>query len=118
MTRDQMVEGVMRSAGISKANVNRFYDGLVELARKQLLTNKEFVLPGLGVLRVRTRAARVARNPRTGEKVNVPRKKVVRFRAYKDLRDVLNPGLAGKKSAVEPETPTQEELPIDTTSGS
>ena len=121
MTRDQMVEGVMRSAGISKANVNRFYDGLVELARKQLLTNKEFVLPGLGVLRVRTRAARVARNPRTGEKVNVPRKKVVRFRAYKDLRDMLNPGLAAKKSEVEvePETPpTQEELPIDAPSDS
>ncbi len=119
MTRDQMVEGVMRSAGISKANVNRFYDGLVELARKQLLTNKEFVLPGLGVLRVRTRAARVARNPRTGEKVNVPRKKVVRFRAYKDLRDMLNPGLVGKKSDVEPEPPpTQEELPIDAASDS
>jgi nucleoid DNA-binding protein len=123
MTRDQMVDGVMRSAGISKANVNRFYDGLVELARKQLRNNKEFVLPGLGVLRVRTRAARVARNPRTGEKVNVPRKKVVRFRAYKDLRDMLNPGLAAKQSdaevEVEPETPpTQEELPIDTASDS
>ena len=108
MKRDQMIEGIMRSAGISKANVNRFYDGLVELARKQLLTNKEFVLPGLGVLRVRTRAARVARNQRTGEKVNVPRKKVVRFRAYKDLRELLNPGLAVKKSGVEIEPPPQQ----------
>ena len=111
MNRDQMVEGIMRSAGISKANVNRFYDGLVELARKQLLNNKEFVLPGLGVLRVRTRAARVARNPRTGEPVNVPRKKVVRFRAYKDLRDLLNPALAVRKteSEVESELPPDEE---------
>ena len=108
MKRDQMIEGIMRSAGISKANVNRFYDGLVELARKQLLTNKEFVLPGLGVLRVRTRAARIARNPRTGEKVNVPRKKVVRFRAYKDLRELLNPGLVVKESEAEPEPPPEE----------
>jgi len=106
--RDQMIEGIMRAAGISKANVNRFYDGLVELARKQLLTNKEFVLPGLGVLRVRTRAARVARNPRTGEPVNVPRKKVVRFRAYKELRELLNPGLAVKESEGESEPPPQE----------
>lgn len=108
MKRDQMIEGIMRAAGISKANVNRFYDGLVELARKQLLTNKEFVLPGLGVLRVRTRAARVARNPRTGEPVNVPRKKVVRFRAYKELRELLNPGLAVKESEGESEPPPQE----------
>ena len=108
MKRDQMIDGIMRAAGISKANVNRFYDGLVELARKQLLSNKEFVLPGLGVLRVRTRAARVARNPRTGEKVNVPRKKVVRFRAYKELRELLNPSMAGKEAEVESEPPAEE----------
>lgn len=91
MNRDQMVEGVMRAAGISKANVNRFYDGLVELAKKQLQTQGEFVLPGLGVLRVRTRKATTGRNPRTGEPIQIPRKKVVRFRAYKDLRDLFNP---------------------------
>jgi DNA-binding protein HU-beta len=112
--RDQMIEGIMRAAGISKANVNRFYDGLVELARKQLVANKEFVLPGLGVLRVRTRAARVARNPRTGEKVNVPRKKVVRFRAYKDLRELLNPGLVTKETETEPEPPPEEGGAADT----
>jgi len=95
MNRDQMIEGVMRSAGISKANVNRFYAGLVELARKQLQSQGEFVLPGLGVLRVRTRKATTGRNPRTGEAIRIPRKKVVRFRAYKDLRELLNPASSG-----------------------
>ena len=99
MNRDQMIEGVMRSAGISKANVNRFYDGLVELAKKQLKSKGEFVLPGLGVLVVRVRKATTGRNPRTGEKINIPRKKVVRFRAYKDVRELLNPG---QKSGDEP----------------
>ncbi|KPJ56577.1 MAG: hypothetical protein AMJ42_05180 [Deltaproteobacteria bacterium DG_8] len=91
MDKDQMVEGIMRSAGISKANVYRFYDGLVELAKKQLAREGEFVLPGLGVLRVRVQKAREARNPRTGEKIRVGRKKVVRFKAYKDLKEGLNP---------------------------
>lgn len=100
MNRDEMIEGVMRAAGISKANVNRFYDGLVELAKKQLKSKGEFVLPGLGVLVVRTRKATTGRNPRTGETISIPRKKVVRFRAYKDLRDMMNPGM---KSADEPE---------------
>lgn len=92
MNRDQMIAGVMRSAGLSKANVNRFYDWLVELAKKQLHAEGEFVLPGLGVLRVRVRKATTGRNPRTGETIHIPRKKVVRFRAYKDVREMLNPG--------------------------
>ena len=85
MDRNEMVEGIMRYAGISKANVGRFYDGLAELIRRELVRNKQFVLPGLGVLRVRQRKARTARNPQTGAPVRVPAKKVVRFRAYSPL---------------------------------
>lgn len=107
MTRDQMIEGVMRSAGISKANVNRFYDGLVTLAKRQLDKEGEFVLPGLGVLKVRRAKARDARNPRTGEKIRVPAKKVVRFTTYKELKEMLNPGLVKSR---EPEP--QSELNI------
>ena len=112
MDRDQMVEGIMRAAGISKANVNRFYDGLVELAKKQLEREGEFVLPGLGVLRVRVQKAREARNPRTGEKIQVGRKKVVRFKAYKDLKETLNPsgepGSTSGESASSPEPEVPE----------
>ena len=90
MDRNQMIEGVMRNAGISKANVSRFYDGLVELIRKELLRNKEFVLPGLGALRVRTRRARIGRNPQTGKAIQIRAKKVVRFRAYRALDELLN----------------------------
>jgi DNA-binding protein HU-beta len=92
MNRDEMVDGIMRAAGISKANINRFYDGLVALAKKKLASDGEFTLPGLGVLRVKVRKAREGRNPKTGEKIRIPRKKVVRFGAYKDLKELLNPG--------------------------
>ena len=63
----------------------------VELAKKELQSQGEFTLPGLGVLRVRVRKATTGRNPRTGEPIRIPRKKVVRFRAYKDLRELVNP---------------------------
>lgn len=102
MDRAEFVQGIMRAGGLTKANVNRFYDGLVQLALKKLTKEGELVLPGLGALKVRVREAREARNPQTGEKIHVPRKKVVRFIAYKDLRDALNPGLA-KKAATEAE---------------
>lgn len=89
MTKDKMIEGIMRASGISKANVERFYDGLVILARKELQNKGEFVLPGLGAFKVRVRKARIARNPRTGEPVKVPSKKVVRFVAYSGLKDLF-----------------------------
>jgi DNA-binding protein HU-beta len=89
MTKDKMVEGIMRHSGISKANVERFYDGLVSLALKELKTKGEFVLPGLGALKVRARKARMARNPRTGEPVRVPAKKVVRLVPYSGLKDLF-----------------------------
>ena len=110
MKRDQMIEGIMRHAGISKANVSRFYDGLAELIRRELVRNKQFVLPGLGVLRVRHRAARTARNPQTGEPIRVAAKKVVRFRAYSALDETLN-GPAKKSVPAAPSEPTGR-LPI------
>jgi len=102
MRRDEMIEGIMRYAGISKANVDRFYEGLAALARRELLRNDEFVLPGLGALRVRRRKARTARNPRTGAPVRVPAKKVVRFRTYAPLDEALN-GPGRKPAQPEPD---------------
>jgi DNA-binding protein HU-beta len=91
MNRDEMVDGILKASGISKANINRFYDGLVALAKKKLAADGEFVFPGLGVLRVKVRKAREGRNPKTGEKIRIPRKKVVRFGAYKELKELINP---------------------------
>jgi DNA-binding protein HU-beta len=105
MTKDEMVEGILRNCGISKANVERFYDGLAKLLSKELARNGEAPLPGLGVLRVVRLKARTARNPRTGEAVSVPAKKTVRFRPYKELRDTLNPGLVVKAEAEAPAAP-------------
>ena len=103
MNRNEMTEGIMRNAGISKVNVSRFYDGLVALAQNELVRNKLFVLPGLGALCVRRRKARTARNPQTGAPVNVPAKKVVRFRTYGPLDELLNgPGKPSSAAAGEP----------------
>ena len=112
MNRNQMIEGIMRHAGISKANVSRFYDGLAALAQAELLRNKEFVLPGLGALRVRRRKARMGRNPRTGAPIRVRARKVVRFRAYSALDTALN-GPGGKASKELPAEPSGT-LPMET----
>jgi len=94
MTKEEMVEGILRNCEVSKANVERFYDGLSRLITKELLSQGEMLLPGLGVLRVVTLKARTARNPKTGETIQVPRKKTVRFRPHGELRAAVNPGQA------------------------
>jgi len=104
MNRNELVEQIMKSAGLTKANVNRFYAGLVELAKKELVKNNQFVLPGLGALRVRVRKARIGRNPRTGEPIKISRKRVVRFRAYRQLSELLNP--SGARDEPTPEGST------------
>lgn len=110
MNRDELIEGIMRHAGISKANVGRFYDGLAELVRGELQRRKEFVLPGLGVLKVRQRSARAGRNPQTGQTIHIAARKVVRFKAYSALDELLNgPGRASRRA--EPEKSGQ--LPLD-----
>jgi len=99
MTKDELVEGVLRNCEVSKANVERFYDGLSRLITKELLGQGEMVLPGLGVLRVITLKARTARNPQTGGTVQVPRKRTARFRPHKELREALNPGMTAPAAA-------------------
>jgi DNA-binding protein HU-beta len=114
MNRNEMVEGIMRQAGLSKANVARFYNGLAELIRKELTRNKEFVLPGLGVLRVRHRKARIGRNPQTGEPIRIAAKKVVRFRAYSALDELLNgprKEAPSEAPAAKPSTPPEPSAP-------
>ncbi len=101
MNRAELNEHVMRSAGLTKANVDRFYQGFVDLAKKELQRKGEFSLPGLGTMVVRVRKAREGRNPQTGEKIRIPRSKVVRFRAYKDIKELLNPGLVSNDTEVE-----------------
>ena len=90
MDRNEMYEGIMRQAGLSKANIGRFYAGLVALIHKELVRNGLFVLPGVGALRVRTRKARTGRNPQTGQAMHIPSKKVVRLRAYRSLDELIN----------------------------
>ena len=112
MKKAELAEAVMRAAGLTKANVNHFYTGLVQVIRKELLNRGECVMPGLGVLRVSARKAREGRNPRTGEKIHISRRKVVRFKMYKYLKYALNPHLAEDRQTDAPDTLGEDAPPV------
>ena len=71
--------------GLTKKQANQIMDDLVVLVTKQLKKGVRIRLNGLGILQVRKRAARMGRNPATGEAIKIKASKKVAFRAAKEL---------------------------------
>ena len=61
----------------------------MELAYKEVTSNGEFSMPGMGKLVKKHRAARQGRNPATGATINIPAKTVVKFRVSKAAKDAI-----------------------------
>ena len=72
---------------ISKKEAAAFLDALVGLAYKE--AKNKFTLPGLGKLELKNRKARKGRNPKTGEEIDIPAKRVVKFRVAKAAKDAI-----------------------------
>lgn len=85
-------------ADISKKNIELVYDAIIEEFKRVLLNGEDVALNGIGILKVRERAAREARNPHTGETLHVPAQKAVAFKQSTVIKTALN-GVAkdGKK---------------------
>lgn len=73
--------------GMTKKDVSMFFDKMAEMAYSEVKKSGEFVLPGLGKLVKIKRAARMGRNPATGEQIQIPAKTVVKFRVAKAAKD-------------------------------
>ena len=65
-------------------------DALAVVLKKQLLDGEALLIPGIGTFSVIQKAARLGRNPKTGETVEIPAKKSVKFKATKTLADAVN----------------------------
>jgi len=87
LTKSQVIAQLAETVGITKKQAAHFFEALCELAYKQ--AKNSFVIPGIGKLVLVNRKARVGRNPQTGEKINIPAKKVVKFRVAKAAKDAI-----------------------------
>ena len=74
---------------LPKKQANEMLDDLVALISKQLKKGTRIRLNGLGILIVRKRAARMGRNPATGEAIKIKASKKVAFRAAKELKESI-----------------------------
>ena len=74
---------------LSKKVANEILDDLVAELVKNLKKGNRVRMAGLGILQVRKRAARMGRNPATGEAIKIPAKKKIAFRAAKELKEAV-----------------------------
>ena len=87
MTKSQVMASVAEAAEISKKQAVAAVEALVALAYKN--AKNGFPLPGLGKMVLVNRAARMGRNPKTGEPIQIKAKKVVKFRVAKAAKDAI-----------------------------
>ncbi len=90
MTKAELVAKVAAEAGLTKAAAERCVNAGINALVEALAKGERVALPGLGVFNVKERKARKGRNPRTGEEIKIPARKVVTFSAAKALKEKLN----------------------------
>ena len=107
MTKAELVDEVARVVQLTKKQaetiVNIVFDSIVDSLR----AGQKIELRGFGSFRLRSRKSRTGRNPKTGDRVDVPSKQVPYFKPGKELKDLINASAAADDAGVpEPEAAT------------
>jgi DNA-binding protein HU-beta len=85
VNKEALVNAAATSAGKTKAETEVMIDALLGAIRDGLASGADVRVHGIGILRTRVCGAHVSRNPRTGEPVDVPARRAVRFSAAREL---------------------------------
>lgn len=86
-TKSQIIAGIAEKAETSKKQAKTMLEALVAMAYKEAVNG--FKIPGLGKLVVVDRKARMGRNPATGETIQIPAKRVLKFRVSKEAKQSI-----------------------------
>lgn len=94
MSKSAIMAHFAEKFGIKRKEVAAFFDELSSLAYRE--AKNQFTIPGIGKLVMVDRAARMGRNPATGETIQIPAKTVLKFRIAKAAKDAILPRKNGK----------------------
>ena len=90
MLANELVDEVARTTELTRKHaeviVNTVFDSIVDSLR----TGEKIELRGFGSFRIRRRGSRLGRNPKTGDRVEVPPKRIPYFKPGKELKELLN----------------------------
>ena len=90
MNKNDLISKVADSSGLSKADASNAVDAVIESIIGAMKSGDDVRLVGVGTFSVANRKASEGRNPRTGEKINIPASRQPKFKAGKGLKEALN----------------------------
>jgi len=91
MTKADLVEKVTAVGDLTRRDGEVIVETIFDAVIGALKSGDKIEIRGFGSFRTRQRNSRIGRNPKTGERVEVPAKKVPYFKPSKELRDLVNP---------------------------
>ncbi|WP_414476385.1 HU family DNA-binding protein [Microvirga sp. M2] len=89
LTLRHIAEQLSEAHELPKRQANEMLTQVIEMIAKSLKKGDKIRLTGLGILQVRKRAARMGRNPQTGEPIKIKASKKIAFRAAKELKEAI-----------------------------
>jgi len=90
VNRQELIKRLVKDTGVSKALASRMVATTFATIAKSLKKGEAVTLVGFGTFKTAVRKARTGRNPLTGGKIRIPRRKIVRFSAGKALKTTIN----------------------------
>ena len=89
MNKTELIAAVAEKAGLTKKDAERVINATVETITESLRKGDKVSVSGFGIFEVKAREARVGRNPRTKETIQIPATKLPAFKASKTLKDAV-----------------------------
>ena len=94
LTKSKLSKILMEQLGLNKHDSKELTESFFEVIAAQLVEGQDVKISGFGNFEIRSKAGRPGRNPRTGEPVPIPPKRVVTFKVSATLKDQINSGIA------------------------
>ena len=89
MTKTELIAKVADVAGMTKVDATKAVDAIADVVTKTLTRGEKVTWTGFGTFEVRSRAARMGRNPQTGAPLHISASKTPAFKAGKSLKDAV-----------------------------
>ena len=99
LTKADLIEEVLKVTELPRKESETIVETIFESIIDALQKGDKIEIRGFGSFRTRQRRGRVGRNPKTGEKVEVPAKKIPFFKPSKELKDLVNTGVSAAAPA-------------------
>lgn len=90
MNKSELINAVAKAAELTRKDADKAVNAFVDVIVDAMKKGEKVQIVGFGGFESKERAARTARNPRTGEEIEIPASKAVSFKAGKALKDEIN----------------------------